>query len=88
MQHIIFSFFLFSISVFSIPTSNRNFEFKIEKRQQATCPRAACPLYALNNYTKKTPCSGGCILQYNYGGSIATCNSALSTRLTSKPIKC
>lgn len=66
--------FLLSESVLSIP--------------QATCPIAACTLYALNSYTKKTRCLGGCILEYNLGGSVATCNSAVSTRLTSKIIKC
>lgn len=75
---------LLSGSVFSIP---HNLEDS-KRLLQATCPIAACPAYALNNYSKKTRCSGGCILEYNLGGSIATCNSALSLRLTSKPITC
>jgi hypothetical protein len=91
--NVIFSFILFSESVLSIPRKNGVSEaarIKLEKRnpQQPTCPVAACPLYALNSYIKKSPCSGGCILEYNLRGSIATCNSAFSKRLTSKPIKC
>jgi len=58
------------------------------------CPIIACDIYALNNIKKKTPCisSSGersCIIEYNLGGQIVTCNSVASKRLTGgKPISC
>ena len=75
LNNLFFSFFLFSNSVFSIPLLE-------------TCPIAACTAYALNNYTKKTACSGGCILEYLLSGSIKTCNSALSGLISTKLPKC